>query len=85
MDTITLFRDGLVLVVVLSAPILIVTTILGILISLAQGLFQIQDQALSFTVKLVAFTVMLLLTARWMNNELLAFTNQMFAMLARVR
>jgi len=85
MDTITLFRDGLVLVVVLSAPILIVTTILGILISLAQGLFQIQDQALSFTVKLVAFAVVLLLTARWMNNELMALTNQMFAMLGRVR
>lgn len=85
MDTITLFRDGLVLVAVLSAPILIVTTILGIIVSLAQGLFQIQDQALSFTVKLVAFTVVLLLTARWMNNELMALTNQMFALLGRVR
>lgn len=85
MDTITLFHEGLVLVVLLSAPILIVTAVLGILISLAQGLFQIQDQALSFTVKLVAFTVVLLITGRWMSHELLSLTDHMFALVGQVR
>lgn len=85
METITLLHEGLVLVVLLSAPALIATTVLGILISLVQGLFQIQDQALAYTVKLVAFSVVLLMTARWMNAELIALTNQMFAMVARVR
>jgi type III secretion protein S len=85
LDTITLFREGLVLVVLLSAPILIVTTVLGIFISLAQGLFQIQDQALSYTVKLVAFTVVLLITGRWMSNELVSLTKHMFALVGQVR
>ncbi len=85
MNTITLFRDGLVLVALLSAPALIVTAVLGILISLAQGLFQIQDQALSFAVKLVAFVVVLMVTGRWMQNELLSLTNNMFLLLGRVR
>lgn len=85
MDSITFFRDGLVLIALLSAPALIVTTVLGILISLAQSLFQIQDQALSHAVKLVAMVVVLLVTGRWMQNELLSFTNHMFYLLARVR
>jgi len=85
MDTVTLFRDAMLLVAILSAPALIVTTILGILISLAQGLFQIQDQALSYTVKLIAFVAVLLVTGRWMQSELLALTNQMFFLLGRVR
>jgi type III secretion protein S len=85
MDTVTLFRDGLFLVAILSAPALIVTTILGILISLAQGLFQIQDQALSYSVKLVAFVVVLLVTGRWMQSEMLSLTNQMFVLLGHVR
>jgi type III secretion protein S len=85
LNTITLFRDGLVLVALLSAPALIVTAVLGILISLAQGLFQIQDQALSFAVKLVAFVVVLMVTGRWMQNELLSLTNNMFLLLGRVR
>jgi type III secretion protein S len=85
LDTITLFRDGLLLVALLSAPALIVTAVLGILISLVQGLFQIQDQALSYTVKLAALVVVLLLTGRWMQNEMVSLTSHMFFLLARVR
>lgn len=85
MDPISLFRDGLVLILLLSAPALLVTTVIGILVSLVQGLFQIQDQALAYTVKVVALMVVLLLTGRWMQNEIVSLTNQMFFLLGRVR
>ena len=54
MEAVTLFRDALILVVLLSAPALLVTTVLGVLISIVQGLFQIQDQALAYTVEVIA-------------------------------
>jgi type III secretion protein S len=85
MDTLTLFREGLMLVVMLSAPALIVTTVLGVVISLLQGLFQVQDQALSFTVKVIALVTVLLLTGQWMFSELLQLTNHMFTLLAQRR
>ena len=85
MDTITLFRNALVLVVILSAPGLIVTTLLGVLISIVQGLFQIQDQALSYTVKVVALVTVLILSGRWMETEVVSLADQMFMLLARVR
>lgn len=83
--TITLFRDSLILIAMLSAPALIVTTVLGILVSLVQGLFQIQDQALSYTVKFVAMVAVLLATGGWMQSEMLSLTHQMFQHLGRVR
>jgi len=85
MDSVTLFRDGLVLIVLLSAPALLVTTVVGVLVSLVQGLFQIQDQALANTVKIIAVVAVLLLTGRWMQNELVSLTNHMFFLLGRVR
>lgn len=85
MDTLTLFRDGIMLVVILSAPALLVTTLLGVLVSLLQGLFQVHDQALAHTVKVAAMVVILLLTGGWMQTELVSLTNQMFVLMGRVR
>jgi type III secretion protein S len=85
MEAVTLFRDALILVVLLSAPALLITTVLGVLISIVQGLFQIQDQALAYTVKVVALVVVLLLTGRWMQTEIVSLANQMFFLLGRVR
>jgi type III secretion protein S len=59
--------------------------VLGVVISLLQGLFQVQDQALSFTVKVVALVTVLLLTGQWMFSELLQLTNHMFTLLAQRR
>jgi type III secretion protein S len=84
-NSLTLFRDALVMVVILSAPGLIVTTVLGVLVSLVQGLFQVQDQALSFTIKLVAFVAILLLSGPWMLNEMISLTNHMFLLLGQRR
>lgn len=85
MEAVTLFRDALILVVLLSAPALLVTTVLGVLISIVQGLFQIQDQALAYTVKVIALVTVLLLTGRWMQTEIVSLANQMFFLLSRVR
>jgi type III secretion protein S len=84
-EAISLFHTGLMMVVILSIPALAVTTILGIIVSLVQGLFQVQDQALSYTVKVIALAATLVLTARWMQSELVGLTNQMFYLLGQVR
>jgi type III secretory pathway component EscS len=85
MDSLTLFREALMTAALLSAPGLIVTTVCGVLVSVLQGLFQVQDQALSFTVKVAALTAVLLLTGPWMFNELLVLSNHMFTLLGQRR
>ena len=83
MEPIVLFKQGMLLVVVLTAPPLIVAVIVGVLTSLLQALMQIQDQTLPFGVKLVAVGVTLVVTGRWIGLELVQLINLTFDMIAR--
>ena len=75
MDTLTLFKQAMLLVVVLSAPPLIVAVIVGVLTSLLQAVMQLQDQTLPFAIKLVAVGIALALTGRWIGVELMQLAN----------
>ena len=83
MDPVLLFKQGMLLVVVLSAPPLIVAIVVGVLTSLVQALMQVQDQTLPFGIKLVAVGVTLALTGRWIGVELIQLVNLTFDMAAR--
>ncbi|WP_205914764.1 EscS/YscS/HrcS family type III secretion system export apparatus protein, partial [Pseudomonas viridiflava] len=48
METLTLFKQAMMLVVVLSAPPLIVAVVVGVITSLLQAVMQLQDQTLPF-------------------------------------
>jgi type III secretion protein S len=58
----------------LSLPPIIVASVVGTLFSLVQTLTQIQEQTLSFAVKLIAVMATLALTARWVGGELYNYT-----------
>lgn len=83
MEPIVLFKQGMLLVVVLTAPPLIVAVIVGVLTSLIQALMQIQDQTLPFGIKLVAVGITLLVTGRWIGVELIQLINLAFDMIGR--
>lgn len=69
-DIISLADDALILVLVLSLPPIIVATTVGIIVSLLQSLTQIQEQTLSFAIKLVCVAVVLIGIAPWLGGEL---------------
>ena len=83
MEPIVLFKQGMLLVVVLSAPPLIVAGVVGGLTSLVQALMQVQDQTLPFGIKLVAVGITLILTGRWIGVELIQLINLTFDMIGR--
>jgi len=70
--------QALILVLVLSLPPIIVAAATGILVSLVQALTQVQEQTISFAVKLVAVIATILLTARWVGGELYNFAIALF-------
>lgn len=82
-DTLNFFQQGLWLAIVLSAPPLIVATVLGVLVSLVQAVTQIQDQTLGYVVKLVAVAVTLAVLGRWFGSELMTLTGMAFDLIAR--
>ena len=83
MEPIVLFKQGMLLVVVLSAPPLIVAVVVGVMTSLVQALMQVQDQTLPFGIKLMAVGITLILTGRWIGVELIQLINLTFEMIGR--
>jgi type III secretion protein S len=69
---------ALLLVLWLSLPPIIVASVVGTLFSLLQALTQIQEQTLSFAVKLVSVGLTIYLTARWMGGEIFNYTASLF-------
>lgn len=56
------------------SPILLVSLVVGVLVSLFQSVTSIQEQTLSFVPKLIAISVALILVAPWMLRTLMQFT-----------
>ena len=71
-------QECLILILRISLIPIVVATVIGILVSLLQALTQIQEQTLSFGIKLIAVGATLFLTAGWMSSEIIAFGKELF-------
>lgn len=71
-------RQALFLVLVVSAPLILVSVVVGLLFGVIQAATQIQEHTLSFVPKLVAVAIVLALTASWMGGQLLRFTTALW-------
>lgn len=69
---------SMMLVMVLSMPPIIVASVVGIVISLLQALTQVQEQTLSFAIKLIAVAATLALMAGVLGSEVLNYTLRLF-------
>ena len=83
-DLVSYMTQALYLVLWLSLPPIAVAAIVGTLFSLFQALTQIQEQTLSFAVKLIAVFATILMTARWLSGELYNFTISVFDVLYKI-
>ncbi len=72
-----------VLAVQLAGPVLIISMIVGIVISIIQAATQIHEQTLTFLPKLVVIGVILVINGSNMLRAMQDFTKQIFEMIAR--
>ncbi|MEX3956732.1 EscS/YscS/HrcS family type III secretion system export apparatus protein [Trinickia symbiotica] len=73
------------LVLLLSLPVVVVASVVGVLVSLVQALTQVQDQTVQFLIKLLAVAATLAGTYHWMGDVLLNYANQSFDQIARMK
>lgn len=71
-------KDGLTTVIAVSGPVLLISLIIGLLISIFQATTQIQEQTLTFVPKIIAVFVSIIIFGAWMLNMLVGFTQRMF-------
>lgn len=74
----------LIIILKLSLIPILVATVLGLLVSLLQALTQVQEQTLSFAVKLIAISITIMASASWMGAEILSYTQEIFLKFATI-
>lgn len=81
MDSAELTRltaETLYLVLLVSAPVLVVSLLVGLSVGLLQAVTQVQEQTLSFVPKLLGVGVALAVAGGWMGGQLVRFTDELW-------
>ncbi len=65
-----LWRDALAVLSLVAAPVIGVTLVLGLVVSVVQAATQLSDSALAFVPKVAALIVVLALAGGWMVTQL---------------
>jgi len=74
----TLAKNTVMVTLMMAGPVLLVSLIVGSLISLFQSATQINEVTLTFIPKLIAVGVVLAICGSWMLQQLLVFTANIF-------
>jgi flagellar biosynthetic protein FliQ len=77
-------RQALMLVVVLSGIPIVLSMIVGVVVSVFQAATQIQEQTLTFVPKLVVVLGTILVGGYWMLAQLVKFTQALFALMPKL-
>lgn len=75
---------ALILILMLSGPPIIISTVLGLMVAIFQAATQIQEQTLSFTVKLFAVVLSIMFLGGWLGQEILQYTMSIFSAIQKV-
>lgn len=71
-------QEAIKVVLLVSAPILGLGLLVGLIVSIIQATTQIQEQTLSFIPKLIAVALTFLIFGPWMMNLMYEFTVRLF-------
>lgn len=74
----TLAREAITLSLLLAGPVLLISLVVGSLISLVQAATQINEVTLTFLPKMIGIVVVLVVLGSWMLQKLLVFTANLF-------
>lgn len=66
-------RDALYLIIKVSLPVLLVSLVIGLIISIFQTVTSIQEQTLTFVPKIICVFIALILFGPWMMNSMVEF------------
>ncbi len=73
-DTITqIMSEGMYTIIITAAPPLLVSLIVGLLISIFQTVTSIQEQTLTFVPKVLSIFLVLIIGGNWMLNNMIDF------------
>ena len=76
LDTI---REAFVVILMISAPILVVGLVVGLVVSVLQAVTQVQEQTLVFVPKILSMVIAAIALISWISTKLMEFSAEMFS------
>jgi type III secretion protein S len=70
--------QALLLILILSGPPVLISMVLGLFVAIFQAATQIQEQTLSFVVKLLAVILTLFIMGSWLGEVIMQYANNIF-------
>lgn len=83
-QTITLVEQMLMTALIVGGPVLLVTFIVGVVISIFQAATQINEMTLTFIPKIVATILAMIVFGAWMFTKLSDYFHELFASLMKL-
>lgn len=72
-------RDAIFTIVIVAAPLLLVSLTIGLIISIFQTVTSIQEQTLTFVPKILAVFATMMLLGSWMMNTMIEFMQTLWS------
>lgn len=76
-EIVEICREAIYVLIIISAPSMLVALFVGLIIALFQALTQIQEATLTFVPKILSMLLVLVITLPFMFNTLMDFTNKL--------
>lgn len=78
-DTVvTIARDALYCIIITAAPCLLISLIIGLVVSIFQTVTSIQEQTLTFVPKILGIFLTIMLLGSWMLNNMVDFIESLW-------
>lgn len=72
-------KDAIYTIIITAAPLLIISLIVGLIVSIFQTVTSIQEQTLTFVPKILAVFIGLMLIGSWMLNNMTEFITRLWS------
>ena len=71
-------REALWLIIKCSAPMLLISLIVGLIISIFQTVTSIQEQTLTFVPKVISIFITIIICGGWIMDNIVSFMTRLF-------
>ena len=78
-DVLEVVRESIIVTLKIGGPIMIISLVVGLVISLFQALTQIQEMTLTFVPKIIAIFVAIAISGSFIGEQMLAFTQNVYS------
>lgn len=81
MDLIGIAENTVKIILILGLPSLIVSMIIGLIISIFQAVTQVSDASLTFVPKVIFVSVFILISLPWIGDNIQTYTNDLWGLI----